>query len=159
MADLHKKIKAIINDLEKNINDKEELDYVKNQVYNVALLFIDEMDKIAQMSVNKVDNILQSHANLDDRMAKIEKKLQNIEKEIFIEDDYDFEITCPYCNYEFNEEFYGEISGEVRCPECNNVIELDWYKEENEEMGCNHQDCGHCHGGCSSNENTDEEEN
>lgn len=159
MADLQRKIKAIINDLKKNIEDQEELEYVKNQVYNVALLFTDEMDKIAQMSVNKVDNILQSHANLDKRMSKIEKKLQNIEKEIFIEDDYDFEITCPYCNNEFVEEFYGEVEGEVRCPECNNVIELNWGKDEIEEEGCNPQGCGHCHGGCSLNEDDDETEN
>ena len=158
MSDLQRKIKAIISDLETNIKDQDELEYVKNQVYNVALLFIDEMDSLAQMNVKKVDNILQSHANLDDRMAKIEKKLHNIEKEIFVEDDFDFEIVCPYCNHEFVEEFYGEIDGEVRCPECNNVIELKWGQDEIE-GGCNPQDCGHCHGGCSLKDDDDDSEN
>lgn len=146
MTELHKKIKAIINDLEKNIHDQNELDYVKNQVYNLALVFVTEIDMLAQLNVEKVDNILQSHANLNERMLKIEKKLQNIEKEIFVEDNFDFEITCPYCNHEFVEEFFEKIDGEVRCPECNNIIELDWNKDENED--CNHENCKHCNGEC-----------
>ena len=96
MSELNKKIKTIINDLEKNIENKEELDYVKNQVYNVALLFVEEIDKLMQMIVDNGENIMQVNSNLDSRMSKIEKKLQNIEKEFFLEDEFDFEITCPY---------------------------------------------------------------
>ena len=154
MSELNKKIKTIINDLEKNIENKEELDYVKNQVYNVALLFVEEIDRLMQMIVDNGENIMQVNSNLDSRMSKIEKKLQNIEKEIFLEDEFDFEITCPYCNHEFVEEFSEKIEGDIRCPECNNVIEFDWIKEENEE--CDHHNCGNCNGDCK-HHNEDEE--
>ena len=52
MADLSSKYKKIINNLEKNIEDKQELEYVKEQVYAITSLFLDELDKIIEISEN-----------------------------------------------------------------------------------------------------------
>ena len=46
MANLKKKFNAIIADLEKNIKNKEDLEYIKSQVYNISLLFLDEIDRL-----------------------------------------------------------------------------------------------------------------
>ena len=59
---------------------------------------------------------------------------------------FDFEIVCPYCNYEFFIDI-DENKTEITCPECQNVIELDWTgdTEENDSHNCSGS-CGGCHG-------------
>ena len=56
-----------------------------------------------------------------DEMSTI---LRNISNDIY-EDEDDFEIVCPYCNFEFIADI-DESKTEIICPECENVIELDW---------------------------------
>ena len=95
---------------------------------------------------------------IDEKMAKMQQVIDHIESDIYLdefcdcEDDCDFEIVCPYCEYEFliNPE---EHKYEVECPECKNVIELDWSGDFDEEDRCS----GHCHG-CSGCEDSDEDE-
>ena len=43
-------------------------------------------------------------------------------------EDFEFEIVCPYCNYEFIADI-DEHEDEILCPECNNPIELDWSED------------------------------
>jgi uncharacterized Zn-finger protein len=93
--------------------------------------------------------IIQNQRELQARLERIEQKLNNIEKDIYLEDDdtFDLEIVCPYCNNEFIVDM-DEDRTEVTCPECNNVIELDWAGDVEEEgFGC----AGGCSGcrGCS----------
>lgn len=139
MGDLQKNFKKIMNDLENNIENKKDLDYIKTQVYNISMLFLDELDKLADLNMNKINALIERHKVMTDRMQKLESTMNNIEKELFIEDEpYEFEIVCPYCNYEFFTDFTTELKTEVKCPECQNIIELDWNEEEHE-----------CSGGCS----------
>ena len=70
--------------------------------------------------------------------------------------DFDFEIVCPYCNYEFVIDV-DENKTEIECPECNNLIELDWSGDVDDEPsagGC----LGDCHGchGCGSEDEDDD---
>ena len=77
------------------------------------------------------------------------------EKDIYDEDGFDFEIVCPYCNYEFIIDL-DENKSEIECPECKNMIELDWTGNINDEKsGCQ----GSCHGciGCGD-ENEEEDD-
>lgn len=82
--------------------------------------------------------------------------MNKIEKELYITDEdndnYDFEIVCPYCNCEFEIELK-ELNQDVKCPECHNVIELDWNEEES---SC-HGDCSCCHGECDEDEAEDDD--
>ena len=83
---------------------------------------------------------------IEAKIMKMQGVLDNIEKDIYSEDGFDFEIICPYCNYEFFIDM-DENKTEVQCPECDNVIELDWSGDTEE----NHDSCsGSCHGchGC-----------
>ena len=82
--------------------------------------------------------------------------IDNIEKDIYAEEGFDFEIVCPYCESEFIIDV-DENKTEVECPECNNIIELDWtgnVDDEPEHDGCN----GSCHGchGCEDNDEDDD---
>ncbi|MCI9366632.1 MAG: hypothetical protein HFJ54_09215 [Clostridia bacterium] len=157
MANLKKRFNEIIGELEKNIKNKEDLDYIKSQVYNISLLFLDEMDKLAELNLDRLNVMIDREKELGKRIASMEKVISNIEKEMYISPECDFEIICPYCNTEFVEDFTDGMKHEVRCPECENLIELDWHDDE--ECSCTHE----CHGECdecgdSCKEDNDEEE-
>jgi len=149
MADLQMSFKNIMDDLEKNINNKEDLDYIKTQIYNISVLFIDELDKLANLNINKIDTLMAKYEDINERVENIEKTINHIQKDIYIDDEYDFEIECPYCSHEFTVDFTDEVKKEINCPECKNLIELDWNEEQHD----------HCHGGCSGCHSNCNEEN
>lgn len=51
--------------------------------------------------------------------------------------DYEFEIVCPYCDYEFVTGKETNLKDKIECPNCHNIIELDW------DDYCNGE-CDHC---------------
>ncbi len=145
MADLKKKFNNIITDLEENIKSKEDLDYIKSQVYNIALIFLEEVDKLTELSFDRLNVMIDREKELSKKVAKMEKMMSDLEKEVFVPSDCDFEIICPYCNTEFIEDFESGLEHEIRCPECGNLIELDWHENEEDEC-CMHEcggECGH----------------
>lgn len=152
MADLQTNFKNIMKDLEENIKNKEDLDYIKTQIYNISVLFLDELDKLADLNMNKIDTLITRYKDINERIQKVEASVNHIEKDIYMEEGYDFEIACPYCNYEFAVDFEDGVKKEVTCPECKNVIELDW----NEEEHC-HGECSGCHSDCSEENNIEYE--
>lgn len=130
MADITKKCKKIIKDLESNIKDPTDLEFAKEQIFSLLESFLEEIEKIQETAEKRVDKLIQNQSELD-------RRLSTIEKDIY-EEEGDFEIVCPYCNNEFFVD-YDELKDEVICPECNNTIELDWNEEH---------DCSCCHGDC-----------
>ena len=144
MANLNVKFKKILEDLEENIQNKEDLEYVKTQIFNLYNLFFDEMTRIEEMAATRMETIAGAQAIIQEKVEELDNKVKSMEKELFIEDeDCDFSITCPYCNNEFVVEC-DELKDEVTCPECNNVIELDWGDECDEHDGCCGGGCSHC---------------
>lgn len=157
MSNLKKKFNEIIQDLEKNIKNKEDLDYIKSKVYNISLLFLDEMDRLAELSLDRMSVMLEREKELGHKIARMEKVINEIEKEVFISQEGDFEIICPYCNSEFVADLSDGMEHEVKCPECGNSIELDWHEEEN----CGHNcggECSHCHDEYEGDEEIEEQE-
>ncbi len=152
MANFNVKFKKILADLEENIQNKEDLEYIKTQMFNLYNLFFDEMNKIEEMVATRMETIAGTQAIMQEKVESIENKVKSMEKELYIDEDCDFSITCPYCNNEFVVDS-DELKDEVECPECNNVIELDWGDECNEHNGCCGDDCSHCH-----NDNDDDED-
>ena len=63
--------------------------------------------------------------------------IRNITRDIY-EDEEDFSIICPYCNFEFDADV-DETNTEIICPQCQNEIELDWGFDQD----------SNCNGGCS----------
>ena len=144
MADISSKYKKIINNLEKNIKDKQELEYIKEQVYAITSLFLDELDKIIEISENKMQDLLANQTELQEKINKVESSVNEIEKDIYMEDEeeFEFQITCPYCNHDFVTELTNSTQ-EIECPECKNMIELDW---NDEDSPCENGNCSGCHG-------------
>lgn len=156
MSDLQKKLKKIISDIEQNLSNKEDLEYVKTQIYNIYTIFLDEFEELESKCNEKVENILIKCKVLDDRMSEIEDTIDKIENDIYIKEneEYDFDITCPYCDTEFSIDLSNGISDSVVCPECNNTIELDWNEHED---GCSHG-CHDCGGHCDHHHEEDDED-
>lgn len=157
MSDLQKKIKKIISDIEENIQNKDDLEYIKNQICNIYNIFMDELDTLEDKSTKKMESLLIRYKVLEDRMSDIEKSIDKIETDIYINDDdnndYTFDITCPYCDTEFSVDYSDELKRSVICPECNNTIELDW----NDNEGCSHGCCG-CNEDCSEKQKDEDKE-
>ena len=135
MPNLNSDFKEILNNLEKNIKDKEDLEYTKVQIFNLYNLFFEEITKLDELANNRVSEIAKTQVAMEEKLNEIARGLKSIEEDIYgeededdNEEDYEFSVLCPYCDKEFIVEI-DEIEDEIVCPECNNKIELDWGDE------------------------------
>ena len=135
----------MLNDMDANMKNSDDLAYAKNKMYELSMLFIDEMQEMADKYDDKINAIIQKQQKMDTKIKEVEHNIKEIQQDVYDIDAttenevFDFEITCPYCNYVFETEA-GEDKKEVQCPECDNLIELDWDGLE-EDGYCG----GHCH--------------
>ena len=151
MTEMQKQFKKIISDIEENLKNKEDVEYVKNQIYNLYNSFLNEFDELETKSTEKIESILVRYKVLEDRMSEIENSIDKIERDIYINEsqEYDFNITCPYCDTEFSVDCSDGPKDTVVCPECNHTIELEWNDHEHEGGHCSHgcheceEDCNH----------------
>ena len=152
MKELQKKIRAILEEIENNYKNEEDVTFAKTKVLELYEVFADELEKLGNEWSDRVDIIATKHSLLESKVQEVENVLDRIKSDIYVDDDeYDLDITCPYCNSEFTIDTSDKLQSEVTCPECNNVIELDWNDDE-----CGH-DCSGCHHDCE-HEHDDEED-
>lgn len=156
MARLGEEYNRILSEIEQTISNESEKEIVKQKIMELASLFISNMEKMSDMVDNKLAKVEEKQKELDSKIEKINKSVSEIENDIYDEEEngeFDFEIVCPYCSYEFVTDLnmLGEEKNEIKCPECNNIIELDW---NDDEEGCS----GHCSGchGCGEDEEDDD---
>lgn len=149
ISDLKREMNKFIADLERNIQNKSDLEYIKEKMPHLFELILDEMEKVINIKEEKMNKIMQTQQQLEAKIDKMEQVIDNIEKDIYVDEGFDFEIVCPYCDTEFVVDENNENS-EIRCPNCDNIIEIDWTEDDECSNGCSH-----CHG-CDS--KTDEED-
>ena len=155
MSLLKNEYKSFLDDIEKNIKDKDDLEYIKQRFSGFMDVVLNQMDSIMNYKDEKINELEKMQNELDARMAKMQQVIDHIEKDIYDEDGFDFEIVCPYCNYEFVIDL-DENKSEIECPECKNMIELDWTGNiDDEQSGCG----GSCHGchGCGEEDEEDDD--
>ena len=155
MSLLKNEYKSFLDDIEKNIKDKDDLEYIKQRFSAFMDVVLNQMDSIMNYKDEKINELEKMQNELDARMAKMQLVIDHIEKDIYDEDGFDFEIVCPYCNYEFVIDL-DENKSEIECPECKNMIELDWTGNiDDEQSGCG----GSCHGchGCGEEDEEDDD--
>lgn len=146
MSNLNSEYQKIMSDIEKNITDPEELKYIKEKIFEITVLFMNTVDKVVEYSRDNLSNMEEKQGDLEERLARIEKSIDNIEKDIYTdEDEFEFEVVCPYCNNQFVSDIDLEETTEIQCPECKNMIELDWNEDEQERTGNCHE-CRGCMG-------------
>ena len=145
MGTIKTEYKSFLDDIEKNIKNKEDLEYVKKRFASFLDVMLEQMDNIMDYKKEEMDKLEKTQKEIEEKMSKMQQVIDNIERDIY-DEGFDFEITCPYCNYEFFIDV-DENKTEVECPECKNMIELDWSGDVDDEPdNCN----GDCHGcsGC-----------
>lgn len=126
MQDIKNGYKSFLDDIEKNIKNKEDLIYIKQRFASFLEIVLDEMDNLVDYRRAEVDEMAKKQAEIETKLMKMENTVGNLVKEIYEEEEgFDFEIVCPYCNYEFIVDI-DENKKEIECPECKNMIELDW---------------------------------
>lgn len=139
MSEIGIEYKKIMEEIEKTISNEEERKFVKSKLAELSISFIDIIDRITKATDIKIKEIEKNQNNIESKISNIESIVNNIENDIYEDDeqeDYEFEVVCPYCNYEFSVDMDSAQKDEIECPECHNVIELDWNEE-------------HCSGSCS----------
>jgi len=147
MSEINGKYKQIMEDLEGNIKDPQELEFVKNKFSELSMLFIDMLDRVTRLTDNKIQEIEEKQQEISNRINSVQAIVDGIENDIYEDDEnYEFEIVCPYCNYEFTADIEDESKDEIQCPECHNTIELDWNPEE--DLGGCSGNCSHCASEC-----------
>lgn len=142
MSKLSEEYLKILQDIEKHISNEEEKKYVLKKIADLSSLYMDIVDRITDMGTRRMDAIEKYQDELDKRVEKVTNTVGLIKKDIYEDEDYDFEIVCPYCNHEFVADVEDELKEEIECPECHNIIELDWDGEEDGCDGCC-SSCGH----------------
>lgn len=155
MGTIKNEYKSFLDDIENNIKNKEDLEYIKKRFSVFADAMLNQMDDVIEYKKDKIEELEKKQQQIEEKMSKMQDVIDNIEKDIYAEDGFDFEIVCPYCNYEFIIDV-DENKTEIECPECKNTIELDWTGDiDDEGAGCS----GNCHGchGCGSEEETDDD--
>lgn len=148
----------ILEDLEREITDPKDLEIAKNKLLELSMMFIDITNRT-------IENNSQYEV-LSSKIDKIQKSLKKIESDIYIDEDeeddeydengdqmhdnelninydedYEFEIKCPYCNYEFVVGQNADLKETIECPKCHKEIELDW------DDYCDGE-CNHCENIC-----------
>ena len=154
MAKLREEYNNFLKDIEKNLKNKEDLEYVKVRFSMFVDKVIDEMDMLVDYKTQKMNEIEQKQKEIDDKMSKMQQIIDNIEKDIYADEGFDFEIICPYCDNQFVIDV-DEDKTEVECPVCNNIIELDWASEDDDD-GCSGS-CGSC-SGCSGHHDAEDDD-
>ena len=144
MAKLREEYNNFLKDIEKNLKNKEDLEYVKVRFSMFVDKVIDEMDMLVNYKTQKMNELEQKQKEIDDKMSKMQQIIDNIEKDIYSDEGFDFEIICPYCDNQFVIDV-DEDKTEVECSVCNNIIELDWSGDVEEDSNCNGS-CSGCHG-------------
>lgn len=151
MRMLKNEYKSFLDDMEKNIKNKEDLKYIKERFSDFLDVILNQIDNIMEHKQEEMQQLEDKQKQIEEKMDKMQQVIDNIEKDIYSDEGFDFEVVCPYCNYEFIIDL-DQNKTEIECPECENVIELDWTGDTNSDLN---NDClGHC-SGCSS---CDEEE-
>lgn len=153
MSNLNSEFKKILETLENNMKNKEDLELVKVQIFNLYNLFFDEITDLENLANSRISELTQRQVSMEETLKSMEKEVKNIAVDIYGEEEsedgeYDFTIVCPYCDEEFSLEV-DELEDEVKCPNCNETIELDWGHE------CDEGSCGSCGHHCHHDEDDD----
>ena len=140
MYDIKGKYKRILEELESNVKDEKELVFVKEKFMELTLIFMDIIDRLTILTDARIKEIEDRQETISRKIDSVQSMVDEIEGDIYEDDgNYEFEIVCPYCNYEFTADIEEDEKEEIKCPKCNNIIELDWDQEE---------DCSSCGANC-----------
>ena len=165
MSNFKDKYTKTIEEIQNKLKNPEDFEFVKDKINELAMEFVDTINevKITDAEIRAL-RLQQNHLqHLADRVEVLENIMDEMESDIYDDDfmdemfddddtftieddDIEFEVVCPYCNYEFTADVNEtEMKEEIQCPKCNKTIELDW-NDDDFGFGCSDGGCSHCAG-------------
>ena len=160
MSVLGDNYKRILSEIETKITDPDDLKFVKEKFSELSMIFMEVIDNLTDVADEKIKSIEEKQKIIEDKMARVESAVNEIESDIYEDDEenqnYEFEIVCPYCDHEFITEITGK--NEIACPNCKNIIELDWNDDEEQECAGHCSSCNGCNTSFEDNEQEDNED-
>lgn len=124
MSNLEEQYQKMIETLENTIKDEKKLKKAKEQLDDIVSIVVDDCSLILDKYDEKIMDIENKNRDYEIRIQALEDRLRQFEQMVEL-DDYDFFITCPYCNFEFQTDYDDEVT-EVCCPECGQIFDVDW---------------------------------
>ena len=131
VKELSDEMKSFLKDIKENIKNPEDLDYVLLRTEKLFDVVLKQVEEIANYKEEEMNKLQERQKEQHEKIIEMEEKMKQISMDMYDEEYGEFEIICPYCNFNFAADIDENIV-EIECPECNNIIELDWNEEENE---------------------------
>lgn len=131
MSNLEEQYQKMIETLENTIKDEQKLAKAKEQLDDIVSIVVDDCSQVLDKYDEKIQVIENKNRNYEMRISDLENRLKYFEKMVEL-DDYDFFITCPYCDFEFQTDYDDEVT-EIMCPECGQIFDVDWDEEDSDE--------------------------
>ena len=75
MSEMSEKYKQIIKDLEENVKDPETLEFVKEKVADLSILFVDMLDRVTKLTDNKVQEIEEKQMEILNRINSVSSSI------------------------------------------------------------------------------------
>ena len=114
MSDIKGKYKKILEDLENNIKNPEDLQFAKEKLMELSLIFMDIIDRLTTLTDARIREIEDKQEEINNKINNVQSIVDEIEGDIYEDDEnYEFEIVCPYCNYEFTTDIADEEKEEI----------------------------------------------
>ena len=117
-------IDKINSDIERHIKSEEEQLYIRKRVLELVDNLVSKFEDELNYNEMRFQELTRKEEFLESKLESLSETVNGITRDIYDEEE-NFEIICPYCNYEFESDI-GEDIEEIKCPECGNIIELDW---------------------------------
>ena len=99
MSKLSEEYLKIITEIGEHISNKDERNYVINKMSELSALYMSIIDKVSEVNSKRIESIEQHQEEIDNKISKMKNTLDLIKKDFYVDEDYDFEIVCPYCNH------------------------------------------------------------
>jgi len=131
VSDLEEQYQKMIETLENTIKDEKKLKKAKEQLDDIVSIVVDDCSHILDKYDEKIMDIESKNRDYEMRIQALEERLRQFEQMVELE-DYDFFITCPYCNFEFQTDYDDEVT-EVCCPECGQIFDVDCEDDDDED--------------------------
>ena len=125
MEILKNEYKSFLEDIQKNMKNKQDLEYVKKRFLAFVDVVMEEIGEFQEKETKIIKKLELKQKSVETKMEKMQQIIDKIEKDIYSDEGFDFEIVCPYCDYVFVVDL-DDNKREIQCPECENIIELDW---------------------------------
>ena len=94
MESIKNEYKSFLDDIEKNIKNKEDLEYIKKRLSSFVDVIVEKVDDIANYRKEEIEQLEERQNEIEEKMSKMQGIIDNIEKDIYAEEGFDFEIVC-----------------------------------------------------------------